>query len=411
VAVAVALVSAIVAGSCGEDAEETGNGASGGRSSQSADDGESTSSVAQGSLADVTLNLTEIGQFDAPISIVGRPNDTSLFVAERPGRVLRVTTSGSGVDRTYQADGTPLLDISDRVMTEGERGLLDIEFSPDGARLYISYSLAPEGQSRVEVYDFDGTTVDVGSRREVLAIDDFANNHNGGDLEFGPDGYLYVAMGDGGGAGDPEDNGQDTESLLAKLLRIDPESTVGTNTPYAVPADNPFAQGGGAPEAWLYGVRNPWRFSFDRATNDLWLGDVGQSSWEEIDVLPASQGSGRGANLGWSEMEGTHPFEGGSAPEGAVAPVYEYANGEDGACSVTGGFVYRGEAIPALQGSYVFGDYCSSPLRAIHLADGQLDADRTFDGVDVTELVSFGEDNGGELYAVSLAGPIYRLDP
>jgi glucose/arabinose dehydrogenase len=401
-AVVVLALVAVVA--CGEDAEDPSSGPAGGRSQPSDDgndsnDSDTTSSVAQGSLQDVNLTLTEIGQFDAPTSIVGRPNDDALFVAERPGRVVRVS------------DGETLLDISDRVMTEAERGLLDVEFSPDGARLYISYSLAPDGQSRVESYDYDGTDVDVASRREVLTVDDFAPNHNGGDLEFGPDGYLYVAMGDGGGAGDPEGNGQDTESLLGKLLRIDPESTVGSDTPYAIPADNPFTQGGGAPEVWLYGVRNPWRFSFDRDTDDLWIADVGQGAWEEIDVLPASEGTGRGANLGWSELEGTHPFEGGSEPEGAVPPVYEYANGEDGACSITGGFVYRGAAIPALQGVYLFGDYCAEPLRAVQATGGQVQAERTFEGIDVTELVSFGEDNEGEVYAVSLTGPVYRLDP
>jgi glucose/arabinose dehydrogenase len=276
----------------------------------------------------------------------------------------------------------------------------------------VSYSLAPDGESRVESYAYDGSAVDAASRREVLTVSDFAPNHNGGDLEFGPDGFLYVAMGDGGGSGDPERNGQDTDSLLGKLLRLDPESAP-AGEGYAIPPDNPFVAGGGAPEVWLYGVRNPWRFAFDRATGDLWIADVGQDEWEEIDLLPASEGAGLGANLGWNEVEGTHSFDGGSEPEGAVPPVYEFPIGENGVRAVTGGFVYRGEAIPSLQGAYVFGGYLqgASPLRAIQVADGQVTAERTFDGVDVTELVSFGEDNDGELYAVSLAGPIYRLDP
>jgi glucose/arabinose dehydrogenase len=406
---------AVVLTACGEDADDDRPGAADGDETEQTDGaegsgGEQPPGAPAAALADATISLSEIGQFDAPTAIVGRPDDTALFVSERGGQVIRVAVEGTGADRTYRPDDQPLLDINELVVVEGERGLLDLEFSPDGARLYVSYSLDPDGESRVESYAYDGTAVDPGSRREVLTVGDFAPNHNGGDLEFGPDGFLYVAMGDGGGAGDPEGNGQDTGSLLGKLLRLDPEGAPAGEA-YAVPPDNPFVGGGGAPEVWLYGVRNPWRFSFDRDTSDLWIGDVGQNEWEEIDVLAASEGGGRGENLGWNEVEGTHPFEGGSPPDGAVTPVYEYANGEDGACSVTGGFVYRGQAIPALRGAYVFGDYCATPLRAIQVNGSEVTAERTFDGVDVEELVSFGEDNDGELYAVSLTGPIYRLDP
>jgi glucose/arabinose dehydrogenase len=421
-AAAALLAVGIVAGSlaaCGDDgtdgsapegsAVEDGDGGLGSEPTEGAGGQEAPTP-----LGDVELRLTEVAQFDTPISIVPRPGDTALFVAEREGRVRRVEVTGEGTDRRYQPVEQPLLDISDRVLTEGERGLLDIEFSPDGARLYVSYSLAPEGISRVESFAYDGTTLDTASRREILSVEDFAPNHNGGDLEFGPDGFLYVAMGDGGGAGDPEGNGQDTGSLLGKLLRIDPEGAP-QGQPYAVPEDNPFAGGaagggGGAPEVWLYGVRNPWRFSFDRETDDLWIADVGQADWEEIDLLPATDGAGRGANLGWSEMEGSHPFEGGTEPEGAVLPIFEYPTGEEGACAVTGGFVYRGQAVPALQGAYLFGDFCASPLRALRVEGGQVADDRIFEGVDVPQLVSFGEDNEGELYAVSLSGPILRLD-
>lgn len=369
-------------------------------------------------LADVSLTPVEIGQFDAPIALVERTNDRDLYVAERAGRVIRVAVADEGGQRTYTPAGEPLLDISDQVTTDGERGLLDIAFSPDGTRLFLSYSQAPEGTSTIVSYDFvNGTAIDEGSRREILTIEDFAPNHNGGDIEFGPDGYLWIAMGDGGGSGDPEQTGQDTNQLLGKLLRIDPMGATG-GQPYAIPPDNPFADGaGGRPEIWLYGVRNPWRFSFDAgppgarrgATNDLWIGDVGQGAWEEIDYLPATGDTGRGANLGWSEMEGAHPFEDGSNPPDGVLPIFEYPN-PDGGCAITGGVVYRGAANPDLQGAYLFGDFCQPQLRAIRQDGGRVVDERIFD-VEVSSLVSFGVDDDGEVYAVSLDGPIYRLDP
>jgi glucose/arabinose dehydrogenase len=329
-----------------------------------------------------------------------------LYVAERPGRVRPVTISGAGGDQSY-AVGAPVLDISDNVVADGERGLLDIEFSDDGGTLYVHYSLAPSGDTRVAAYTMAGDAVDTGSYRELLAVEDPFPNHNGGELEIGPDGYLYIALGDGGGGGDPEGNGQDTQALLGKILRIDPERPSGGEA-YGIPSDNPFADGaGGRAEVWLYGVRNPWRFSFDRATGDLWIADVGQNEWEEIDLLPAAAGSGRGANLGWNEMEGTHPFEGGSNPEGGVLPVFEYSH-EEG-CSVSGGVVYRGAAVSGLGGAYLFGDYCQGDVRALRVQDGEVTEERTFDA-HVDELVSFAEDADGEVYALSLQGGIYRLD-
>jgi glucose/arabinose dehydrogenase len=300
-----------------------------------------------------------------------------------------------------------VLDISADVVADGERGLLDIEFSDDGGTLYVHYSLAPSGDTRVAAYTMAGDDVDTGSYRELLAVEDPYPNHNGGEMEIGPDGFLYIALGDGGGGGDPEGNGQDTQALLGKILRIDPGSPSGSQA-YGIPPDNPFEDGGGGrPEVWLYGVRNPWRFSFDRATEDLWIGDVGQNQWEEIDLLPAAAGGGRGANLGWNEMEATHPFEGGSNPEGGVLPVFEYSHDEG--CSVTGGVVYRGSAIPGLAGAYLFGDYCQGDVRALRARDGQVTEDRTFDA-HVDQLVSFAEDADGEVYALSLLGGIYRLD-
>jgi glucose/arabinose dehydrogenase len=357
-------------------------------------------------LDQIEIAATLVAEVDSPTALVVRPGSPTLYVAERAGRVRPVTVTGRGRDRTY-AVGDPVLDISDNVIADGERGLLDIEFSEDGATLYVHYSLAPSGDARVAAFAMAGDEVDTGSYRELLAVEDPFPNHNGGEMEFGPDGYLYIALGDGGGGGDPEGNGQDTQALLGKILRIDPTSP-SDGRAYGIPADNPFADGeDGRAEVWLYGVRNPWRFSFDRANGDLWIGDVGQNQWEEIDHLPAAAGGGRGANLGWNEMEATHPFEGGSNPDGGVLPVFEY--GHDEGCSVTGGVVYRGAAIPGLGGAYLFGDYCQGDLRALRVRDGQVTEERTFDA-HVDQLVSFAEDADGEVYALSLVGGIYRLD-
>lgn len=350
-------------------------------------------------LADVELRLVEVAEADAPTDLVPRPGTDTLYVAERPGRVVTLT------DGTL---GDPVLDISDDVVTDVEQGLLGIEFSPDGGTLYVNYSLAPGGDTRVDAYTMTGDVADPGSRRELLAVDQPYANHNGGDLAIGPDGYLYIALGDGGSAGDPEGNAQDTGALLGKVLRIDP-SQPGGGRAYTVPDDNPFADGsGGAPEVWLYGVRNPWRISFDAETGDLWIADVGQNAFEEIDLLPAAEGGGGGANLGWDEMEGAHPYEGGSNPEGAVLPVFEYDR-SGGGCSITGGVVYRGEAIPELTGAYLFTDYCAGQIRALRADGGQTVDDRTFDA-EASEPVAFGVDSAGEVYVLSLAGPIHRIE-
>jgi glucose/arabinose dehydrogenase len=365
-----------------------------------------TAPAAESPLDGIEITATPVAQVDSPTALVVRPGSQTMYVAERAGRVRPVTVTGTGPDRMYQV-GDPVLDISANVVADGERGLLDIEFSDDGGTLYVHYSLAPSGDARVAAYMMAGDDVDTRSYRELLAVEDPFPNHNGGEMEFGPDGYLYIALGDGGGGGDPEGNGQDTQALLGKILRIDPANPSGGQE-YGIPADNPFADGeGGRPEVWLYGVRNPWRFSFDRANGDLWIGDVGQNEWEEIDQLPAAAGGGRGANLGWNEMEATHPYEGGSNPDGGVLPVFEYSHDEG--CSVTGGVIYRGSAIPGLEGAYLFSDYCQGDVRALRVRDGQVTEERTFDA-HVDQLVAFAEDADGEVYALSLLGGIYRLD-
>jgi len=397
-AAALVCAAALVASACGGDDDDEPSLRATTTTAPAADGVELPDGA--GPLADIELTLTEVAEADSPTALVARAGTDTVYVAERAGRV-----------RPLAADGTlgePILDISDDVVTDVEQGLLGIEFSPDGGTLYVSYSVVPDGDTRVDAYTMAGDEVDLASRRELLAVEQPFANHNGGDLAIGPDGYLYIGLGDGGDAGDPEGNGQNTQALLGKILRIDP-SQPGDGTEYAIPADNPFADGqDGAPEVWLYGVRNPWRFSFDAETGDLWIADVGQESIEEIDLLPAADGGGSGANLGWNEMEGAHPYDDGSNPDGAVLPLFEFDH-SDGGCAITGGVVYRGSAIPQLAGAYLFSDYCDGRIRAVRAADGVVVEEHIFDA-EGTELVSFGEDAQGEVYVLSLDGTIYRID-
>jgi glucose/arabinose dehydrogenase len=262
----------------------------------------------------------------------------------------------------------------------------------------------------VEEYEIgDDTRIDEDSRRELLVVEQPGPNHNGGQLVIGPDGFLYIGLGDGGGAGDPDDNGQDTEALLGKVLRIDPEAGRDEGPAYAIPPGNPFADGdGGAPEVWLYGVRNPWRVTFDTATGDLWVADVGQGSIEEVNRLPAVGGfdAGKGANLGWNEMEGTRPYNGGENPPNGVLPIHEY--GHDSGCAITGGYVYRGEAIPGLAGTYLFSDYCATGIRGLQVDGATVIDTRTWD-LPVEQVQSFGQGDDGELYLLLASGPVLKL--
>jgi glucose/arabinose dehydrogenase len=241
--------------------------------------------------------------------------------------------------------------------------------------------------------------VDTGSRRQLLTVDQPQSNHNGGELTFGPDGYLYLGLGDGGGAGDQGDghasggNGQSLGTVLGKILRIDPTPSGGQ--PYTVPADNPFVNTAGArPEIWAYGLRNPWRFTFDKTTGDLWIGDVGQNAYEEVDVAPRAAGGGKGVNYGWNVDEALHSYRDGNAP-GAVEPVYELSH-DGGNCSITGG--------------YLFADYCGGQLRAITVQDGKIAQERVLP-VRAASITSFGQDGDGELYVLSDSGEVLRIDP
>ncbi len=351
------------------------------------------------------LSLEPIAQVDAPIALVGRSGTGDLYVAEKGGRVRLITrtVTRNRPDR-FALASQPVLDLSDQVSTGSEQGLLDIVFSGDGRQLFVSYT-DRNGNNVVARYPMSGRNVRAQDRTDILRVDQPFANHNGGGLAFGPDGFLYVGLGDGGRAGDPFDNGQDPSTLLGSLLRIHPEGTA-DGAAYGIPDGNPFVAGGGAPEVWLYGVRNPWRFSFDPPTGDLWIADVGQNRFEEVNRLDASSASG--ANLGWNEMEGFEPYEGGRAPDDHTPPVLAYAH-DNGRCSVTGGYVYRGELLPLFDGVYVFGDYCSGEIFGAAETPGGI-VFRTLNvAVNPGALGSFGVDGDGELYALALDGTVNRL--
>jgi glucose/arabinose dehydrogenase len=285
------------------------------------------------------------GGFERPVFVTHAGDGSArLFVLEKAG-VIRIVVDGEVRD-------DPFLDISQLVTIRGnEQGLLGLAFHPqyeENGRFFVYYTAVDGGANTVAEYrvSTDANIADAGSGRVMLAIADTRSNHNGGMLAFGPDGYLYVATGDGGGGGDPDENGQALDALLAKILRLDVDGSF----PYTIPPSNPFASTGGArPEVWAFGLRNPWRFSFDRETGDMWIADVGQGSWEEVDFQPAD--SAGGENYGWNTMEGAHCFDpaNGCDTSGLVLPVHEYDH--SAGCSITGGYVYRGEAIPALRGS------------------------------------------------------------
>jgi glucose/arabinose dehydrogenase len=352
-----------------------------------------TASSAQFRAADV--RLVPVAELEQPVAMAVRPGERTLYVVEQVGRVRAI--------RGGQLDPAPVADISGQVTAGGEQGLLGLAFSPDGRYLYLHYT-DREGDHQIAELTMSGRRADPGSQRSLLRIEDPYGNHNGGQLAFGPDGRLYIAFGDGGGGGDPLGSGQSLGTLLGKILRIDPRPAGGRA--YRVPSDNPFVDRDGArPEIWAYGLRNPWRFSFDAATGDLWIGDVGQNAYEEVDFEPAGSG---GRNYGWNRREGRHPFSGGDRPDGAVDPVIEY--GRDDGCTVIGGFVYRGRRIGGLRGAYLYGDYCSGWVRAARTRDGKVLEQRDL-GLEVPSLSSFGTDAAGELYALSLAGAVYRLAP
>jgi glucose/arabinose dehydrogenase len=312
-----------------------------------------------------------------------------LFVIEKVGRIRIIEND--------QLLETPFLDISDHVGSSGnEQGLLGLAFHPqyqENGRFFVNYTDVNGDTvfARFQVSS-DPNVADLNSEEALLGVDQPFANHNGGGLAFGPDGFLYAGLGDGGSQGDPNGNAQNTDVLLGKMLRLDVDSA----DPYAVPADNPFGN-----EVWAYGFRNPWRFSFDRSTGDLYIGDVGQNQWEEIDFLAA--GSPGGANFGWDHREGAHDYEGGG-PEGMIDPVAEY--NRSGGCSVTGGYVYRG-SMSEWNGIYLYGDYCSGIIWGLIRVNDGWQNQELFD-VDAN-ITSFGQDEAGELYLLSDGGGVFRF--
>jgi glucose/arabinose dehydrogenase len=326
----------------------------------------------------------------------------TLYVLQQEGQIIAVAPGAT-------QSAIPFLDISDRVSCCGEQGLLGLAFHPDfesNGRFFVDYTDV-DGDSVISEFTraADGT-VDPAAERLLLQVDQPFSNHNGGMIVFGPDGYLYISFGDGGSGGDPNNNGQNTEALLGKVLRID----VNAGDPYAVPSDNPFASGdSGAREVWDWGLRNPWRLSFDRESGALFIGDVGQNMWEEIDAEPKGRG---GRNYGWNVLEGAHCYVAPTCDQGGMTlPVAEYSHADG--CAVIGGYVYRGSAAPAFVGRYVYADLCSGKVWS-------LDADAALAGTAVEGSVigqlpfspsAFGEDEAGELYVVDSAGAIYRFVP
>ncbi|MBO8141153.1 MAG: PQQ-dependent sugar dehydrogenase [Firmicutes bacterium] len=367
--------------------------------------------------APVDIRLEPLNaRFEQPVHITYAPGDPNhLWIVEQPGTV-----------RVYDLESdlllpTPFLSIPEQLAAGGERGLLSLAFHPDfqdNGRFFVNYT-DRAGNTQVVEYRVgsDPLVADPATARRLLTIEQPAPNHNGGMMAFGPDGYLYIGTGDGGRAGDPWNNAQNLGTLLGKLLRID----VDRGVPYGIPPDNPFAGRPGARgEIWAYGLRNPWKFSFDRATGDLYIADVGQNLWEEINFEPAAHSGGR--NYGWNRMEGAHCYPGGSRCDtrGLVMPVAEYRHRPDMGCSITGGYVYRGRAIPKLYGYYVFSDYCSGRIWAMSTAPaaayGQGGAPGgmwPYEDLARTSfrITAFGEDLAGELYVADHSGRVFRLLP
>jgi glucose/arabinose dehydrogenase len=326
-----------------------------------------------------------------------------LFVVEQAGTISVVRK-----DRTL---GERFLDIRDLVSFGGEEGLLGLAFDPRyerNRRFFVYYVATGGDELRVDAFKRkrgSSTRARRGSRREVIEIAHAtASNHNGGQLSFGPDGLLYLGPGDGGSHGDPEGDAQNPESLLGKLLRIDPKRKRG----YDSPATNPFVGGPGADEVYALGLRNPYRFSFDAKTGDLTIADVGENRWEEIDHV--SREGARGANFGWDLFEGNHAFEGdpASPPPNYVGPIHEYQN-VAGTCAIAGGYVARDRTLPALRGRYLYGDFCAGDVRSLDPDAPNPSATDRSTGLAVSSLSGFGEGARNRLYAVSLDGPVYRI--
>ncbi len=365
-------------------------------------DATAASGASESAASGVRLARVKSGLGDALLATSAPGRANRLYIVQQSGKV-RILQNGRMLP-------SPFLDISNLISSGGERGLLGLAFHPKYAangRFYVDYTNRNGDTRVVEYRRATANRANPRSARRLLAIAQPYANHNGGNLAFGPDGRLYVGMGDGGSGGDPQGNGQNPRTLLGKILRIDVNRRTGT-LPYGIPADNPFARGGGRREIYSYGLRNPWRFSFDRRTGAIWIGDVGQGDREEVDYRP--RGRARGANFGWNAFEGSSRFPGGSPVRGStpVPPVSEYTHADG--CSITGGYVYRGTKVPALVGRYVYADFCSGRVWSMRAGPkpGGVREETSRLGRKLFNVTSFGQGLGGELYVIA-GGALYRF--
>ena len=363
-----------------------------------------TTSAAAPAAAASGVKLVNVGKFKMPLYVTAPPKDLRrAMVVQQGGRI--------SVVRDGKALSTPFLDVSSRVTAGGEQGLLGLAFAPDYAKSGLFYVYFTRRDGKQEVAEFKRATSDrasISSYRSVLVMDDPEGNHNGGQLNFGPDGLLYIGTGDGGGGGDQHGtigNAQNLGSMLGKILRIDPRRAA--TKAYSVPSSNPFVGRAGArPEVYSYGLRNPWRFSFDRVGGDLIIGDGGQSKAEEIDLTSIAEA--RGANFGWRVREGDQPFASGTLND-AIEPVIVRTH-DEGWCSVTGGYVVRDAALPSLRGKYLYGDFCEGLIYGARLSSSGASANARVAGLpQIPALASFGEDARGRIYVVSLSGAVSRI--
>ncbi|HYO43655.1 MAG TPA: PQQ-dependent sugar dehydrogenase [Candidatus Limnocylindrales bacterium] len=355
-----------------------------------------------------TIRLVKVADVPNPVMAIGSRDGTGrLFIVSQGGRI-RILKNGTLLT-------TPFLNISTAVSTGGEQGLLGLAFHPSfrtNRKLYVNYTNTA-GDTVIREYRASASNPDVvqsGSGRTILRIAQPYSNHNGGMLAFGRDGYLYIGMGDGGDGGDPGNRAQNLDSLLGKMLRINVNGRTSTRG-YLIPSSNPYVGKAGRNEIWQRGLRNPWRFSFDRSTGDLWIGDVGQGRYEEVDrAVRTASGPGKAVNWGWRVMEGNHCYRpsAGCNTTGKRRPLVEYSHAATGGCAVTGGYVYRGSAIPALRGWYVYGDFCGGQVWGVSSGASRpatpvklLSTGRSVSG--------FGEDNAGELYLCDLNGAVYKI--
>jgi glucose/arabinose dehydrogenase len=377
------------------------------------DSGTAAANVVLAAPSAASVKLTVVARGLISPVFATSPNDGTrrLFIVQKNGQI-RILKNGAVLRGVF-------LNISALVSKGGEQGLLGLAFHPSfrtNHKFYVDYTdLA--GNTVIREYRASTTNpnvVQAGSGRTILRIAQPYSNHNGGMIAFGPDGYLYIGMGDGGSGGDPGNRAQSTSTLLGKMLRIDVNGTSAYGN-YRVPSTNPYVGRAGLDQIWQRGLRNPWRWSFDRSTGNLWIGDVGQNRYEEIDrAVRTSSGAGRGVNWGWRTMEGFHCYRPstGCSTSGLSLPTLEYSHATNSRCAVTGGYVYRGTRIPSLAGWYLFGDYCSGEILAVPAGASSRPAPVTLFGTGSGRLVSsFGQDWAGELYVCDLRGTVYRIDP